>query len=80
MIMTSPIVNQNYGIPAPITELTLEQEFKVKRLESVLAEAKKEDIITVFLALQRQCFVLGNSMSNLVKQWPTPHPITHEER
>ena len=52
----------------------MEQQFKLKQIENALRhpESKKEDIITVFLALQRQCFVLGNSMSNLVKKWPTP--------
>ena len=54
----------------------MEQQFKLKQIENALRhpETKKEDIITVFLALQRQCFVLGNSMSNLVKKWPTPTP------
>ena len=53
--------------------MTMEQQFKLKQIENALQnpETKKEDIITVFLALQRQCFVLGNSMSNLVKKWPT---------
>jgi len=31
----------------------------------------KEDIITLFLALQKQNFVLGNSLTNLLKQWTT---------
>jgi energy-converting hydrogenase Eha subunit F len=74
--MISPIKNQDFGIPAPIVELTMEQQFKLKQIENALRhpESKKEDIITIFLALQRQCFVLGNSMSNLVKKWPTPIP------
>ena len=56
--------------------MTMEQQFKLKQIENALRSdaAKKEDIITIFLALQRQCFVLGNSMSNLVKKWPTPTP------
>ena len=56
--------------------MTMEQQFKLKQIENALRhpETKKEDIITVFLALQQQCFVLGNSMSNLVKKWPTPTP------
>ena len=62
----------------------MEQQFKMRRIEDALnhPESKKEDIITIFLALQRQCFVLGNSMSNLVKKWPTPtqlDPTTIEE-
>jgi len=54
----------------------MEQQFKLKQIENALRhpETEKEDIITVFLALQHQCFVLGNSMSNLVKKWPTPTP------
>lgn len=74
--MISPIKNQDFGLPAPIVELTMEQQFKLKQIEDALRhpESKKEDIITIFLALQRQCFVLGNSMSNLVKKWPTPIP------
>ena len=30
----------------------------------------KDDIITVFMALQKQNFVLANSLSNLIKHWP----------
>ena len=33
----------------------------------------KKDIITLFLALQRQNFVMGNSLTNLIEHWP------HEE-
>jgi hypothetical protein len=51
----------------------MEQQFKLKQIENALRgpESKKEDIITVFLALQHQNFVLSNSLSNLVKKWPT---------
>ena len=72
--MTLPTDASNFGPPPPIVELTMEQQFKMRQIEDALKhpDSSKEDIITVFLALQRQCFVLGNSMSNLVKQWPTP--------
>ena len=33
-------------------------------------ETRKEDIITVFMALQEQNFVLANSLTNLVEKWP----------
>ncbi len=33
-------------------------------------EARKEDIVTLFLALQRQNFVLANSLMNLIDKWP----------
>ena len=42
------------------------------KLEAIYNERKKE-IITLFLALQRQNFVMGNSIRNLVDHWP------HEE-
>ena len=52
----------------------MEQDFKLKRLELLLAEATKEDIITVFIALQHQNFVLGNTLTNLIAHWPTETP------
>tara|TARA_R100000152_G_C6689142_1_gene121187 strand:+ start:604 stop:786 length:183 start_codon:yes stop_codon:yes gene_type:complete len=42
------------------------------RLEAVYHDNKK-DVITLFLALQKQNFVLGNSITNLINHWP------HEE-
>ena len=53
--------------------MTMEQQFKLKQIENALRNeaTQKEDIITVFLALQHQNFVLSNSLSNLVKKWPT---------
>ena len=50
----------------------MEQSFKIRRLEDLLPQADKKDIITLFMALQRQNFTLANTVSNLVKQWPTP--------
>ena len=54
----------------------MEQEFKLRQIEDALKnpDTKKEDIITIFLALQRQSFVLGNNVSNLIKKWPLPTP------
>ena len=55
----------------PVTELTMEQQFKMRQIEDAIRrpDADREDLITVFLALQRQCFVLGNNLTNLLKQW-----------
>lgn len=47
----------------------MEQQFKMRQIEDYLQKVDKEEIITVFLALQRQCFVLGNNVQQLVKQW-----------
>ena len=52
---------------------------KVKRIHELKEKYKnvsKEDIITVFLALQKQNFILSNSLMNLVESWPKePHAM-----
>ena len=52
----------------------------MRQIEDALnkPDTSKEDIITVFLALQRQCFVLGNNMKQLLK-W-NPPTITPEDQ
>ena len=70
--MTSSNRRRSSGPPPPVLDLTIEQQFKLRRLKDLLQEASKEDIIIVFEALQHQNFVLSNTVSNLVKQWPTP--------
>ena len=82
--MTSNENNLSPGLPKPITKLTVEQDLKLRLLYDNLIkpETTKEDIITVFMALQEQCFVLGNSLTNLVHKWPKPPKvpnITKEE-
>jgi len=79
--MTSKRRDQSYGLPAPITELTMEQEFQMKKLELRLksGEVKFEDLATVFVAMQHQNFVLSNSITNLVNKWPKVPPIINEE-
>jgi len=54
--------------------LTTEQDLKLRLIQDALEkeETQKEDIITVFMALQRQNFVLANSLTNLVEKWPPP--------
>ena len=71
--MTSQRISQSYGLPPPVTQLTMEQDLKMRVIEDKIKAGyheNKEDIITVFLALQRQNFVLGNSIKNLVDHWP----------
>ena len=72
MSMTSNQKQLDIGPPMPIMQLTLEQDLKMRQIEDALKHAQKEDIVTVYLALQRQCFVLGNNISQLVKTWPSP--------
>ena len=47
----------------------MEQEFQLKRIEGLLEKATREDIITVFMALQEQVYILSNNVANLVKKW-----------
>ena len=72
--MTQKNRKSDYGLPAPITKLTYEQDLKMRVLKDKLNENydnHKEDIITLFLALQKQNFVLGNSLKNLLEKWNT---------
>ena len=82
--MTSQPKPSDFGPPPPIVELTIEQQFKMRQIEDALRkeDSAKEDIITVFLALQKQNFVLSNSLTNLLKNWPKPtqlDPTTIDE-
>ena len=79
--MTSLRSDQSYGLPAPITKLTMEQDLKLRVLEDRLKDSyhdHKEDVITLLIALQHQNFVLSNSITNLVKQWPKVPPTIDE--
>ena len=74
MTMTQKNKSQYSGLPAPITKLTVEQDLKMRILKDKLNEnydSHKEDIITIFLALQKQNFVLSNSLTNLLEKWNT---------
>ena len=70
-------VNPYPGVPAPITELTVEQDLKLRLIKDSIEnpETPREDVNTVFLALQKQNFVLANSLTNLLEKWPKP-PMT----
>ena len=78
--MTFKKKNRSSGPPPPITQLTAEQDFKIRQLELTLPkdDVKKEDIITVFMALQRQNFVLINSLTNLLQKWPKDQHTINE--
>ena len=54
----------------------MEQDLKMRVIRDKITENyedNKEEIIEVFMALQKQSYVLGNSLKNLVDHWP------HEE-
>ena len=82
--MTSKTDNLYRGLPPPVTKLTVEQDLKLRVLHDKLQENyhdRKDEVITLLMALQHQTFVLGNSITNLVKSWPQPptdQTITNE--
>ena len=80
MIMTQKKKNQSFGPPPPVTKLTTEQEFRLKAIEIAVnkPEATKEDIVTVFLALQKQNFVLINSLNNVLEAWAKRPPMNRD--
>ena len=63
----------------PVTETTMEQSFHLRRLEDMLPQADKDDIITIFMALQRQNYALTNTIKQLLKEWPTRQTTTDAE-
>ncbi len=56
----------------------MEQDLKLRQISDRLnsGEVDVKDIITIFLALQKQNFVLANSMINLVKNWPNENHLS----
>ncbi len=58
----------------------MEQDLKMRQLELRLnsGDVDIKDVITVFLALQKQNFVMANSITNLVNKWPKVQPTTNE--
>ena len=70
--MTSNNEKKSFGLPPPITKLTVEQDLRLRLLEDKLKveyHEHKDEIIILLLALQKQNFVLGKSLTNLVSQW-----------
>ena len=60
---------QSSGHQNPLMKLTVEQDFKMRVIEDQLRKNydKKEDVITVFLALQRQNYALSNALKNFIE-------------
>ena len=64
---------------AKAMKLTAKDLLRIGIIDEVISEPlggahrNKEHIITLYLALQRQNFVMGNSLKNLIDHWP------HEE-
>ncbi len=59
----------------------MEQDLQMRIIEDKLnsKDVRYEDVVTVFLAMQRQNFVLANSIQNLVLKWPKVQPTINED-
>ena len=62
----------------PTTTLTMEQEFKMRRMADLLDKCPKEEMIPLFLELQKTNFILTNNIGQLLAQWNL-HPTTPED-
>ena len=58
----------------------MDQDLKLRQIELSLDrdDLDIDAMKTVFLALQRQNFVLCNSLTNLIDKWPKVHPTINE--
>jgi hypothetical protein len=65
--------------PLPVTSLTMEQEFKLRRMKDLLEKCPKDEMIPLFLQLQKTNFILTNNVGQLLNQWIHP-AITHEDK
>ena len=56
-------------IPYPVLELTVEQQFQLRKLADASENASQADLASLCLSLQRQNFMFSNTITNLVKHW-----------
>ena len=59
----------------------MEQDLKLRLIEDKLnsGDVDYKDVVTLFMALQHQNFVLANSLTNLVEKWPKVQPTINDE-
>jgi len=57
-------------IPFPDLELTVEQQFELKKLEEAIDDASRENLEHSVWELSRQIYILRNTIKNLIKHWP----------
>ena len=66
-------MDQYSGLPPmPTTKLTTEQMFKMRRMKDLLEKASKEEIIPLFLEVQKANFILTNNVGQLLSAWNLP--------
>jgi hypothetical protein len=66
--------------PSPVLDLTVEQLFKMRQIEDLAKKLTEKELLYFFLQVQKQCFILQNTCSNLLKHWPTHQATTPEDK
>lgn len=56
-------------IPFPVLDLTMEQQFQLRKLSDAAESASKADLTSLCTMLLRQNFMYNNTLMNLVKNW-----------
>lgn len=64
-------MDQSYLPPMPTLDLTLEQEFKLRKMGTLLDQLSQADTKELLISVQRQNFILTNNLSQLLKAWMT---------
>lgn len=54
----------------PVIELTMEQQFQLRKLTDQLSVTDKDELIASILMLQRQNFIQINIIQQFLKEWP----------
>ena len=74
------IMNETGHTELEVTHMELVEQITDHPTHWVFADGEmvsREDVNTIFLALQKQNFVLANSITNLINKWPKP-PILED--
>lgn len=56
-------------LPAPVTKLTLEQEFTVASMLGDIEKASPEQTLQICQSLLKHNFLLKNTLNNIIRAW-----------
>ena len=57
--------------PPPVTELSYGQLFQLKKLALECDSADRQTIVEALVESQKSCYMLRNTITNLLKHWPS---------
>ena len=67
--------------PMPTVEITIEQQFKLRKMKDLMENCPKDQLVEVFLEVQKHNFILTNNISQILSAWlDSPHPTTPEDQ